>query len=116
MNPWPKEIEQGLIATDNAMGVMTKELSPPALEFVGLAATARRPLLEIGAAYGNATLPALAAGATVIANDLSASELHVLEKSTPEGDLRRLVVLPARFPEGISLGSGSLSAILAQVS
>jgi hypothetical protein len=80
---WPREVERGLIPTDNAMGVMTSELSPAAEDFVAHARDARRPLLEVGAAYGNATLPALAAGATVIANDLSSSELAVLASSAP---------------------------------
>ncbi|MDX2081800.1 MAG: class I SAM-dependent methyltransferase [Terrimicrobiaceae bacterium] len=111
--PWPAEVERGLVLTDNAMGVMTRELSPPARRFVELAAGAQRPLLEIGAAYGNATLPALAAGATVVANDLSASELAVLAEMAPVPDRRRLVVLPARFPENVNLGDGSVSAVLA---
>ena len=52
---WPKAVEDGLIPTDNAMGMMTEEPSPAAEAFVELAARAGRPLLEIGAAYGNAT-------------------------------------------------------------
>jgi SAM-dependent methyltransferase len=110
---WPQEVEEGLIPTDNAMGVMTEELSSAAEAFVALAATAGRPLLEIGAAYGNATLPALAAGATVIANDLSATELQVLAESTPAACRRRLVAVPARFPDELRLADGSLSGILA---
>src|SRR5258708_4219447 len=82
--------------------------SPAAEEFVALAGSASRPLLEIGAAYGNATLPALRAGATVIANDVSASELGVLASTAPQADRRRLVLMPARFPEEIRLGDGSL--------
>ncbi|CAN5376107.1 hypothetical protein BH09VER1_BH09VER1_06390 [soil metagenome] len=112
-NQWPEQIEEGLIPTDNAMGVMTEELSPAARGFVDLAATATRPLLEIGAAYGNATLPALKAGATVIANDLSASELGTLAGLVPEDCRKRLVTVPARFPEELRLGEGSLSGVLA---
>lgn len=111
--PWPAEIETGLIPTDNAMGVMTRELSPAAIAFVADAVTATRPLLEIGAAYGNATLPALGNGATVIACDLSASELAVLAAAATPEQRRHLVILPARFPDGIVLGEGSLAAVLA---
>jgi SAM-dependent methyltransferase len=110
---WPKQVEDGLIPTDDAMGIMTEELSPAAEAFLALAAHADRPLLEIGAAYGNATLPALRAGATVIANDLSASELGVLAASAPRADRERLVVMPARFPDELRLGDGSLAGILA---
>jgi SAM-dependent methyltransferase len=113
-NPdWPKEIEPGLIPTDNAMGVMTAELSPAAQAFVSHAHSASRPLLEVGAAYGNATLPALAAGATVIANDLSATELAVLAAAVPAGHSRHLVIAPARFPDELRLANGSLSGVLA---
>lgn len=113
VNPkWPQQVEPGLIPTDNAMGIMTEELSPAGLAFVELAATARRPLLEVGAAYGNATLPALEAGATIIANDLSATELAVLADAA--GPLRRhLVLAPARFPDELRLADGSLSGVLA---
>ena len=110
---WPKAVEDGMIPTDNAMGIMTEEPSPAAEAFIELAARAGRPLLEIGAAYGNATLPALRAGGTVIANDLSASQLGVLASAASEEDRKRLVLMPARFPEEIRLGDGSLSAVLA---
>jgi SAM-dependent methyltransferase len=110
---WPKAVEQGVIPTDNAMGIMTEEPSPAAEAFIELAARAGRPLLEIGAAYGNATLPALRAGGTVIANDLSASQLGVLASAARSEDRKRLVLMPARFPEEIRLGDDSLSGILA---
>ena len=118
MNPptrksWPKPVEDGLIPTDNAMGVMTEEPSPAAEAFIELAGRSRLPLLEIGAAYGNATLPALRAGATVIANDLSATELAVLAAAAPEEDRRRLVLMPARFPAELRLADSSLDGVLA---
>src|SRR5215472_309974 len=110
---WPKAVEDGLIPTDNAMGVMTEEPSPAAEAFIELAGRAGGPLLEIGAAYGNATLPALRAGGTVIANDLSASQLGVLASAVSGEDRKRLVLMPARFPEEVRLGHGSLSGVLA---
>jgi hypothetical protein len=110
---WPKAAEEGLIPTDNAMGIMTEEPSPAAEAFIELASRAGRPLLEIGAAYGNATLPALRAGGTVIANDLSASQLGVLASGASEPERKRLVLMPARFPLEIHLGAGSLSGVLA---
>ncbi len=113
-NPgWPKEVEEGLILTDNAMGVMTAEPSPAAEAFIAHARHAGRPVLEVGAAYGNATLPALATGATVIANDLSETELAVLAASAPAESTRHLVVAPARFPSELRIGEGSLSGVLA---
>jgi len=110
---WPRAVEDGLIPTDNAMGVMTEEPSPAGEAFIALAARAGRPLLEVGAAYGNATLPALRAGGTVIANDLSASELGVLASAASGEDRKRLVLMPARFPDEVHLGDESLSGVLA---
>src|SRR4029453_8154498 len=81
--------------------------------FIELAAKAGRPLLEVGAAFENATLPALRAGGTVIANDLSSSELGVLASAVSGEDRKRLVLMPARFPEEVRLGDGSLSGVLA---
>src|SRR5215813_9455109 len=110
---WPKAVEDGLIPTDDAMGIMTEEPSPAAEAFIELAGRAGRPLLEVGAAYGNATLPALRAGSTVIANDLSSSELGVLASAASGEDRKRLVLMPARFPDEVHLGDGSLSGVLA---
>src|SRR5215831_20947314 len=95
---WPKAVDDGFIPTDNAMGIMTEEPSPAAEALIELAGGAGGPLLEIGAAYGNATLPALRAGGTVIANDLSASQLGVLASAASGDDRKRLVLMPARFP------------------
>src|SRR5262245_63391132 len=101
---WPNTVEDGLIPTDNAMGIMTEEPSPAGEAFIAVAARAGRPLLEVGAAYGNATLPALRAGGTVIANDLSASELGVLASAASGEDRKRLVLVPAGFPEEVIVG------------
>ncbi len=109
---WPAEMEQGLIPTDDKMGIMTRELGPAAREFVELAKSAKRPLLDIGAAYGNATLPALRHGATVIAVDLSPTELAILQQSAEAEEQKRLVVMPARFPEQIDFLNASLEGVL----
>jgi 2-polyprenyl-3-methyl-5-hydroxy-6-metoxy-1,4-benzoquinol methylase len=110
---WPTEIEQGLILTSNAMGIMTKEPAPVALKFAEHAGRARCPVLEIGAAYGNASYPALEAGGTVIACDLAEDELAQLRAPVPRDMQKRLITIPARFPEQLHFTAGSLSAVLA---
>lgn len=109
---WPAELEQGLIPTDDNMGIMTRELGPAAREFVELAKSASQPLLDIGAAYGNTTLPALRHGATVVAVDLSPTELVILQQSTEQEDQKRLIAMPARFPEEINFLDSSLAGVL----
>ena len=109
---WPEEWEQGLIKTKNAMGVMFKELSPSARAFVDFAKTARLPLLDIGAAYGVTTIPALENGAQVIACDLSEEQLNILHQSVDETHQSNLTLLAAKFPEDLNLKNESLSGIL----
>jgi SAM-dependent methyltransferase len=110
---WPIEIEPGLIPTSNAMGIMTREPAPVALKFAEHAGRADRPVLEVGAAYGNASYPALEAGGTVIACDLAEDELAKLRAPVPRHMQKRLITIPARFPEQLRFTPGSLSAILA---
>ncbi len=109
---WPKPWENVLLKTKNAMGVMMAELSPPAEEFVKLAKKAQKPLMDVGATYGIATLPALAAGAKVIACDLEQQHLDILRQSTPLADRDRLTTLKAAFPDQIQLADNSLAGIL----
>lgn len=69
------------------------------------------PVLDIGAAYGVATLPALAAGATVIANDAEMGHLRILKENTPEPHRRNLVLLGGKFPRHVHLAEESLAAV-----
>jgi hypothetical protein len=110
---WPAEIEPGLILTTNAMGIMTKEPAPVGLKFAEHAGRARCPVLEVGAAYGNASYPALEAGGTVIACDLAEDELVRLRAPVPRDLQKRLITMPARFPDQLRFTPGSLSAVLA---
>ena len=110
---WPPEVEPGLILTTNAMGIMTREPAPVALDFAKHAGRARYPVLDVGAAYGNASYPALEAGGTVIACDLAEEELARLRAPVPLNMQNRLITIAGRFPEQLHFTSGSLSAILA---
>ncbi|HEY5744182.1 MAG TPA: class I SAM-dependent methyltransferase [Terrimicrobiaceae bacterium] len=110
---WPAEVEQGLILTTNAMGIMTREPAPVALKFAEHAGRARRPVLEVGAAYGNASYPALEAGGTVIACDIAEDELTQLRAPVPLELQKHLITIPGRFPDELHFTAGSLSAVLA---
>lgn len=79
--------------------------------FVEACRTAACPVLDIGAAYGIATLPALAAGATVIANDLDGAHLEVLASRCPAEARKRLVLVSGRFPRHLHFAESSLAAI-----
>lgn len=79
--------------------------------FLEYARTQRGTLLDVGAAYGVTTIPALLAGATVIANDISAEELDILSQAVPEHLRANLTLLAARFPE-FDLPANSLDGVL----
>ncbi len=67
--------------------------------------------MEIGAAYGVATLPAIARGARVVANDLDLAHLDELRARCEHPE--RLTLLPGRFPRFVRWPGETLDAILA---
>ncbi len=95
--------------TRNRMGWTSNQINALSQLFVDHCRTASLPVLDLGAAYGVATLPALAAGARVIANDLDAEHLAVL--ASLAGPNSRLQLLPGRFPNQLDLPPASLGAV-----
>ena len=95
-------------ATQNKKG-FTYQLSKYGRAFVLHAATCTRPVADIGAAFGVATIPALAAGAKVIAVDVEESHLAELRNETPQVFLDNLTTRQGRFPY-IDFEPGSLDA------
>ncbi|KXV15347.1 hypothetical protein CR51_03275 [Caballeronia megalochromosomata] len=69
-------------------------------------------VLDIGAGYGTASLPALSKGTRVIANDISRTQLEQIRKAAPAEFKSNLVLLEGAFPR-FDLDAASLDAILA---
>ena len=69
------------------------------------------PALDIGAAYGLATIAALEVGAHVIANDLDPSHLAEIGLRTPEVSRGKLQLKAGRFPREIHFEPETLGAI-----
>ena len=110
--PLPKAHIPGMIPTLNDTGFMTDEPDAYSLEFAAYAGSIRAPTLDIGCAYGVATIAALAEGATVTACDMEERHLEILASRVPEEARGRLTtavgVLPYKdFPEA------SFGAVLA---
>jgi SAM-dependent methyltransferase len=99
------------IPTHNKTGWASNQLNAVSELFVAHCRSVTLPVLDIGAAFGLATLAALEAGATVIANDLEPSHLAVIATSVPAAHAPRLVLIPGRFPRQLRLAEGSLGAV-----
>ncbi len=78
---------------------MAETLDEISKSFVAYAAQADRPVLDIGCAYGVATLPALAAGARVVACDMEQGHIDILMEKTPPAERARLECRVASLPE-----------------
>lgn len=101
----------GIRTTTNRMGWSGEAVNEVSRQFIGCAAGCRYPVLDIGAAYGVAAIPALAAGATVYANDLCDEHLSELRRRAPPEHLARLTTIRGRFPHDLGFSDGSLGAV-----
>lgn len=108
----PEPEPNGFIKTLNNMGYMTSTLDAYSRAFVDFAPRAPGPCLDVGAAYGVATLATLASGARVIANDVDERHLTILRDRAPEAHRPRLTLAPGDFPGKLDFAEGSLGAVL----
>lgn len=107
------EQREDKIATLNQTGFMKTELDIFTEEFIKYSSNSTRyPVLEIGAAYGAATLPALRNNARVIANDIDEKHLAILYSKVYKNDLNKLYLKPGCFPDQLDFPENSLNAVL----
>jgi chorismate-pyruvate lyase/SAM-dependent methyltransferase len=105
---------QTVVSTLNKKG-FTYSLSSFGKAFIEFASSAQKPGVDVGAAYGVATLPLLLRGGKAIAVDISEEHLTAIENSIDDLLRPNLKTLCGRFPE-IDLPAGSVSAVyLSQV-
>jgi len=108
----PNAEPNGFVKTLNNMGYMTSTLDPFSQAFVDFSSKSSCPVLDIGAAYGVATLKALAKGASVIANDIDQRHLDILWERAPKSQRSRLQLKPGSFPHELHFTSNSIRAVL----
>ena len=96
------------VPTTNKMGWSSNTLNELSELFVEACAKPFITAIDIGAALGIATLPALAGGAHLLANDSSQQHLLELKNRTPEADKAHLTLMPGRFHRDIKLPAESL--------
>jgi SAM-dependent methyltransferase len=108
----PKPFMPGLIPTMNNTGFMTESMDAYSQEFATYAGPLQAEVLDIGCAYGIATLAALANGARVCAADIEPKHLRVLEGRVPASQRSRLRTQVATLPD-VDFPRDSFGAILA---
>jgi len=108
----PKSSVPGLIPTLNNTGWMTESLDEISLAFTDYAGSIDTESLDIGCAYGIATLMALDKGARVFACDIEPRHLDILTQSVPENAADRYRSKAGTLP-GVDFDHDSFGAVLA---
>ena len=108
----PDSPVEGLIPTLNNTGWMTEEMDAYSLDFTRYAGTVAGEVLDIGCAYGIATLAALDHGARVCACDIEPRHLEILDARVPDDARSRYRSLPGALPD-TDFPSARFAAVLA---
>ena len=108
----PESPVPGLIPTLNNTGWMTESLDAMSTDFARHAGTLEDEVLDIGCAYGIATMAALESGARVVACDIEPKHLEILADRVPEGWRDRLRCQAGAMP-GVDFPANSFGALLA---
>ncbi len=97
--------------TLNGTGFMFEILDDYAKEFIDYSSNCDGPVLEIGCAFGVATLPALAAGARVVACDMGQAHLDALQENVPQEQRENLQCVQGELPK-IDFPADQFDAVL----
>ena len=108
----PASPVEGLIPTLNNTGWMMEQMDSYSADFARYAGTVNGEVLDIGCAYGIATLAALKAGARVLASDIEPRHLDILAARVPAEDQARYRSTVATLPD-VDFATDSFAAILA---
>lgn len=108
----PKSYVPGLIPTLNKMGWMTNSLDEISQAFTEYAGSITDESLDMGCAYGVATLAALDNGARVCACDIESGHLDILAKRIPDNAADRYRGKVGTLPD-VNFPSASFGAVLA---
>ncbi|MBA3535174.1 MAG: class I SAM-dependent methyltransferase [Tatlockia sp.] len=110
------DASESFIATVNKQGFMTtKAIDSFSIQFINRAEESSKTggkVLEIGAAYGVASLAALNKGATVVCNDIEPAHLAVVVKEHKKMQRGTLIPVAGSFPDEIIFQDKEFDAIL----
>ncbi len=107
----PKSVVPGFTPTLNKRGFMADRLDPVSEAFVDYALGVEGEVLDMGCAYGVASLPALAGGARVCACDMEPGHLAILTEKVPVEARSRLTCRVATLPD-VDFPDAAFAAIL----
>lgn len=99
--------------TKNNFGYMQRSNDIYSQAFVEDAVRSGGLALDVGSAYGVATLEILRRGGNVIASDIDRSHLNILWSQVPDEYKSRLRLYFGGLPSGLDLPSNSIDSILA---
>lgn len=108
----PEPEANGFVVTLNKQGYMTSTIDVYMQAFIDYASTCSGKVVDIGAAYGVATIPALTKGANVIANDTDERHLNILKDRTPPEFHSNLELLVGSFPDDLNFEKNCIEAFL----
>lgn len=95
----PKGWIDGMIPTMNGTGFMFERMDSYAEEFIEYSGSIDDEVLDMGCAYGVATIAALLAGATVRACDLDERHIEILKSRVPKKLHTKLTCQQAKLPD-----------------
>jgi SAM-dependent methyltransferase len=107
----PKFAVTGMVPTLNGTGFMFEVRDGYAEEFIHYAGQTGGPVLDLGCAYGVATIPALETGARVVACDMEPGHLEILREKVGHSLQERLTCVVGALP-GVDFPTESFRAIL----
>ena len=107
----PKQWIKGLVPTLNDKGFMFEVLDEYADDFIQTAGASTDAALEIGCAYGVATIAALQAGATITACDMDQRHLEVLRSRIDDKLAGQLTLQAGTLPD-INLPEAHFGSLL----
>ncbi|MEO8666730.1 MAG: methyltransferase domain-containing protein [Ignavibacteria bacterium] len=108
----PQPEPNGFVVTLNQQGYMTSTVDKYMRAFIDFASHSKLPCVDIGAAYGVASMAVLQAGGTVIANDIDMRHLEILRDAVPKKLQSKLSLDDSRFPDTMTFKDDSIGAFL----
>lgn len=100
------------VVTLNNQGFMRVEIDEFSQKWINQAITSDHPFLEIGAAYGQASVVALEGGATIISNDIEMKHLSIIKDRVSANLQKKLYLNCNSFPDKIEIPHNSLGGVL----